>query len=102
MIAKDLASIGPKSVFQEKNIPSQYVGRLLNRGGCYSRRRALRAGITDRIQHVLSLRRSLHPANVRRADSSSADTKGTLTGMWISTVLHPAVLLAFADGAGFL
>jgi len=64
-------------------------------------RRTLWAGVTDRIEHVTNFGDSL----VRR-DASwrilTGDCQGTLAGMRVGTILHPAVLLAFADRTGFL
>ena len=62
-------------------------------------RRALWAGIADRIQHFGDHDRgSLRRDPGRRI--SAGDVEGALTRMRIGAVLHPTMLLALADGAG--
>ena len=59
---------------------------------------AFRAGVADRIQDIAngSDRLLLRDAGRRILPS---DEKGALAGMGIAAVPHPAMLLAFADGA---
>src|SRR5450631_2333787 len=60
--------------------------------------RALRAGITDRIQHIADRSDRLVRRDTGRRSAADGD-KSTLAGMRVGAVPHPAVLLAFADGA---
>jgi hypothetical protein len=63
--------------------------------------RARRASVAERIQHVANL----CGGEFRRHASRrilSGDVEGPLASMRIAAVLHPAVLLAFADRARFL
>jgi hypothetical protein len=63
-------------------------------------RRTFWAGITDRVQHVANLgRRCFRGDPCWRV--STRDIEGPLPCMRIGAVLHPAVLLALADGASF-
>jgi hypothetical protein len=63
--------------------------------------RALRAGVAERIQHLRDrARRGLRRATGRRVFAS--DLKSAPAGVRVGKILHPAVLLAFPDGAGFL
>jgi len=64
-------------------------------------RAAFRAGITDRVQHVANRGlRCLTGYAFRQV--STGDIEGPLSGMRIGAILHPTVLLALADGAGFV
>jgi hypothetical protein len=63
--------------------------------------RARRASVADRIQHVANL----CGGEFRRHASRrvlTGDVEGPFASVRIGAVLHPAVLLALTDGAGFL
>jgi riboflavin biosynthesis pyrimidine reductase len=60
---------------------------------------AFRAGVADRIQDIANGSDRLHRRDAGRR-ILPGDEKGALVGMGIATVPHPAMLLAFADGAG--
>jgi hypothetical protein len=63
--------------------------------------RALRARIADRAQHVSDRSDgSVWGDAVRRIPSGCRES--ALAGVRVGPVLHPAVLFALADGAGFL
>jgi hypothetical protein len=77
----------------------QYVGRLLIAAG------ALRtAGTPGRYHRSHRARPSLLPitsSGVTSKADSLAQYKGAVSGIGVSSALHPAVLLALADGTGF-
>jgi hypothetical protein len=60
---------------------------------------ALRAGVADRIQHIANSGDCLVRRDAWRRILASNE-KGALALVRIGAVPHPAVLLAFADGAG--
>jgi hypothetical protein len=61
--------------------------------------RALWAGIADRAKHVLHCGRGFVRGDAERR-VFACKLKGAIAGVRIGTVPHPAMLLAFADGAG--
>src|SRR4051812_32508988 len=64
-------------------------------------RGALWAGVTNRLEDVTDFCNSVMRTNaVRRILTSKG--QGAVSSMRVSTVLHPAVLLALANSAGFV
>lgn len=64
-------------------------------------RRALRAGVADRIQHVPDLGHGIIRRDARR-QVLPRDVEGALAAERVGAVPHPAVLLPLADGSGFV
>jgi hypothetical protein len=63
--------------------------------------RAVRARVSDRVQHVSDCdSRCLRRDPGRRI--LAGDFEGALAGVRVGAILHPAVLVALANGAGFL
>jgi len=65
------------------------------------RRRALRAGVADRVQHVPNRGHGSSGETPNSAILADQD-EGALAGMRIGAVLRPAVLVAFTDRASLL
>jgi hypothetical protein len=63
--------------------------------------RTLGARVADRVEDVSNFGNGFFQRNSGRR-IPARDVKGALAGVRVGTVLHPAVFLAFADGAGFL
>src|SRR5215475_9687379 len=73
----------------------EITGALLRRSAS-----AFRTSVTDGIQHVLNCCCGLLGRKTKQRVFAS-DEKGSLAGMRIGAVLHPAVFLAFADSVSF-
>jgi hypothetical protein len=63
--------------------------------------RALRAGVTDRVQHVPQLCDCIFGGDASRG-MPPCDLESSLAGMRVGAVLHPAMLLALVDGLRLL
>ena len=75
--------------------------KAANRDGASARlrRRALRTGVADRIQHITNSTDRLFGGRLRRR-ILSRDVKCALARMGIAAVPHPTMFFAFADRAG--
>jgi hypothetical protein len=75
-------------------------GEIAPQDGLIVVRRALRTSVAARIQHTLNYCCGLLGRKTKQRVFAS-DEKGSLAGMRIGAVLHPAVCLAFADSVSF-